>query len=164
MRAIALRSDEVVGVAGFLTPGSHVDVLGTFHNANSSDPVTSIVLENAEVLAVGQRVQPDPEGKPTPAVTVVTLLLTPEEAERAVLASSQGSVHFVLRNGADLNQYKGMPMMLSMLSGVAAPAKPIAEAPAPPHPPVRIAAPRDAEIETVTGDGSAATKLNGNAP
>jgi len=162
MRAIALRSDEVVGVAGFLTPGSHVDVLGTFHTANSPDPVTSIVLENAEVLAVGQRAQPDPEGKPSPAVTVVTLLLTPEEAERAVLATSQGSVHFVLRNGADLDEYKGTPMMLSMLSGVAAPAKPAVEAP--PHAPVRIAAPREAEIETVLGDGPASRKVNGTAP
>ena len=154
MRAIALRSDEVVGVAGFLTPGSHVDVLGTFHTASSPDPMTAIVLENAQVLAVGQRAQPDPEGKPAPAVTVVTLLLTLEDAERAVLASSQGSVHFVLRNGADVDQQKSSPMMMSMLSGIEPPAKPVSEAPAPR--PVRSFTQKMPEIETVLGNGSSA--------
>ncbi len=154
MRAIALRSDEVVGVAGFLTPGSHVDVLGTFHSAASPDPITAIVLENAEIIAVGQRAQPDPEGKPAPAVTVVTLLLTPEEAERAVLASSQGSVHFVLRNGADLDHHKSLPMMMSMLSGLApAPAPaPVAQPAAPAR--VRPPAPPGPQIETVLGSAS----------
>ncbi len=149
MRAIALRSDEVVGVAGFLTPGSHVDVLGTFRTAASADPFTAVVLENAEVIAVGQRAQPDPEGKPAPSVTVVTLLLTPEEAERVVLASSEGSVHFVLRNGGDADQKKEAPVMMSMLSGAAAPSRPApVETPAP-APVVRPAAPRGPQIETV---------------
>ncbi len=164
MRAIALRSDEVVGVAGFLTPGSHVDVLGTFRTANSPDPVTAVVLENAEVLAVGQRAQPDPEGKPAPAVTVVTLLLSPDEAERAVLASSQGSVHFVLRNGADKDQSKGAPLMMSMLSGAATPLKRATEVRAPL--PVRIPVappPRAPGIETVLGNETA-VKPEGNAP
>jgi pilus assembly protein CpaB len=162
MRAIALRSDEVAGVAGFLTPGSRVDVLGTFRDANSAEQVTATVLEDAEVIAVGQRAQPDPEGKPAPTVTVVTLLLTPEEAERAVLASSQGSIHFVLRNGADLNRPKSAPMYMSMLSGGAAPSKPIV-ASAPEKAAARLPAPRGAEIETVLGSGSA-TKPEAGAP
>ena len=152
MRAIALRTDEVVGVAGFLTPGSHVDVLGTFHSASSPDPMTAIVLANVEVIAVGQRAQPDPEGKPAPTVTVVTLLLTPEEAERAVLASSQGTVHFVLRNGADLDEEKSVPMTMSMLSGTPPAARPAASLPVPVL--ARAPAPRGPEIETVLGGGS----------
>ncbi len=162
MRAIALRSDEVVGVAGFLTPGSRVDVLGTFRDASSPDPITAVVLENAQVLAVGQREQPDPEGKPIPAVTVVTLLLNPEEAERAVLAASQGSLHFVLRNGADRDRPNNKPVIMSMLSGSAppAPAKAAAPSPAQVHAPAQ---PRGPEIETVLG-GDAGTKAGGGTP
>jgi pilus assembly protein CpaB len=57
-------------------------------------------LQDVEVLAAGQKIEPDPEGKPS-SVNVVTLLLTPEDAERVVLASSEGTIHFVLRNGSD---------------------------------------------------------------
>lgn len=125
MRAISLRSDEVVGVAGFLLPGTHVDVLVTLHATNNnpgalSDTVTSTVLQDVEVLAAGQKTEPDPEGKPTTA-TVVTLLVKPEDAERVVMASTQGTVHFVLRNGADSQQNAATPVLLSQLSGVATP-------------------------------------------
>ena len=120
MRALSLRTDEVVGVAGFLLPGTHVDVLVTLHPANSPDPVTSTVLQDAEVLATGQKTEPDPEGKPVTA-TVVTLLVNPEDAEKVVLASTQGTVHFVLRNGSDRDQTKDPPVLLSQLSGSPAP-------------------------------------------
>ena len=120
MRAISLKSDEVVGVAGFLLPGTHVDVLVTLHPATSPDPVTSTVLQDAIVLATGQKTEPDPEGKPTTA-TVVTLLVKPEDAERVDLASTQGIVHFVLRNGVDREEFKGPPALLSQLAGIAAP-------------------------------------------
>lgn len=120
MRAIALRSDEVVGVAGFLVPGSHLDVLVTYHSDTSSEPVTATVLQDAVVIAAGHQIEPDPEGKPS-AVAVVTLLLTPEESERAVLASTQGTIHFVLRNGGDTSRTNDGPMQLSRLSGGDAP-------------------------------------------
>lgn len=100
MRAISLRSDQVVGVAGFLLPGTHVDVLVTYHIANQIEPVTSIVIQDAQILAAGQKTQPDPEGKAS-TVDVVTLLVNPEDAQKVVLASAQGTVHFVLRNGSD---------------------------------------------------------------
>jgi pilus assembly protein CpaB len=116
MRALSLRTDEVVGVAGFLLPGTHVDVLVTLHPANSPDPVTSTVLQDADVLATGQKTEPDPEGKPVTA-TVVTILVNPEDAEKVVLASTQGTVHFVLRNGSDRDQTKSTPVLLSQLSG-----------------------------------------------
>jgi pilus assembly protein CpaB len=153
MRAVALRSDEVVGVAGFLVPGSHLDVLVTYHTDISPDPVTALVLQNAVVLAAGHQLEPDPTGK-TSDVTVVTLLLTPDQAERAVLASNQGVIHFVLRNGADSSRSGDTPMLLSQLSGHAPVAQPgirrsatVATAPAP-------AAAKRAEIETVLGGGA----------
>jgi pilus assembly protein CpaB len=123
MRAIALRSDEVMGVAGFLLPGSHVDVLVTCHLDKSPEPTTVTVLQNAEVVAAGHQVQPDPEGKPA-TVTVVTLLLTPEDAERAVLASTQGTIHFVLRSGSDTEKLHEAPMLMSQMMGGPAPTAP----------------------------------------
>ena len=74
MRAISLRSDEVVGVAGFLLPGTHVDVLVTMRPPNG-DAITNTVLQDVQVLASGQKTEPDPEGKPVTA-TVVTLLVS----------------------------------------------------------------------------------------
>ena len=114
MRAIALRSDEIVGVAGFLQPDSHVDVLATVRTDKNPDPTTFTVLQNAQVLAAGHQMQPDPEGKPA-SVTVVTLLLSPADAERAVLASLQGSIHFVLRSGSDKIEAKDAPVNLAQL-------------------------------------------------
>lgn len=114
MRALALRSDEVVGVAGFLFPGSHVDVLVTYRTEKSPDMTTATVLQDAQILAVGHEVQPSPDGK-AETVSVVTLLMKPEDAERVVLASTQGSIHFVLRNSADQIQVKDSPVELSQL-------------------------------------------------
>ena len=156
MRAVALRSDEVVGVAGFLLPGSHLDVLVTYHSDVSSEPVTAIVLQNAVVLAAGHQAEPDPMGK-TADVTVVTLLLTPEQAVRAVLASTQGAIHFVLRNGGDGSRSDETLIPLSQLTGHApAHASPVERAAAI-HPvaPVAAAAPKSHEIETVLGGGGA---------
>ena len=123
MRAISLKSDEVVGVSGFLLPGTHVDVLVTYPSPNSQEPVTATVLQNVVVLAAGQKIQPDPDGKAT-TVDVVTLLVTPRDAEKAVLAAAHGSVHFDLRNGADQEQINNAPLQLSQLEGVAAKAAP----------------------------------------
>lgn len=129
MRAIALRSDEVMGVAGFLLPGSHLDMLVTYRTDRSPDPITVTVLQNVEMLAAGHDVQPDPAGKPAP-VDVVTLLLTPVDAERAVLASTQGAIHFVLRSGSDQGRTHDDGVALSQLSSLTPP-PPTAIAPPP---------------------------------
>jgi pilus assembly protein CpaB len=100
MRAAAVRTNEVNNIAGFLLPGSHVDVLLTMRAANSNEPVTRTVLQNVQVLSAGTKIEPDPQGKPE-NVSVVTLLVTPEESQKLVLAQNQGSIQFVLRNGGD---------------------------------------------------------------
>ena len=64
MRATAVRSNEIVGVAGFLYPGSHIDLLMTFTPPGGTQPVTQTVLQNVEVLTAGQTIEPDPQGKP----------------------------------------------------------------------------------------------------
>ena len=98
MRATAVRSNEIVGVAGFLYPGSHVDVLSTYNVPGGSGTLTQTVLQDVEVLTAGQTIEPDPQGKPQ-EVNVVTLLLGPEDSQKLQLASTQGVVQFVLRNG-----------------------------------------------------------------
>jgi pilus assembly protein CpaB len=149
MRAISLRSDEVVGVAGFLLPGTHVDVLVTLHSTNTADSVTSTVLQDVEVLAAGQKTDPDPEGKATTA-TVVTLLVKPEDAERVVMASTQGTVHFVLRNGSDRQAFDGPPVLLSQLSGGVSPAAPEKPAEAPRRVQILVSKPAYS-VETILG-------------
>ena len=96
-----MRSNEIVGVAGFLYPGSHVDVLVTYTPPGAGNvPVTQTVLQDVEVLTAGQTSEPDPQGKPQ-TVNVVTLLLNPEDSQKLQLASVQGGIQFVLRSGVD---------------------------------------------------------------
>jgi pilus assembly protein CpaB len=122
MRATAVRSNEIVGVAGFLYPGSHVDVLVTYTPPGSgSGPVTQTVLQNVEVLTAGQTIEPDPQGKPA-TVNVVTLLVNPEDSQKLQLASSQGTVQFVLRSGVDQKSPELRPTRLDQLSTAAKPA------------------------------------------
>jgi pilus assembly protein CpaB len=98
MRAMALRTDETANVAGYLFPGSHVDVMTTSREGN--DTVSRTVLQNVQVLTTGTKSEPDPNGKPED-VKVVTLLLTPEDSQKLILAQSQGKVDIALRNGND---------------------------------------------------------------
>jgi pilus assembly protein CpaB len=83
------------------------------------------VLQDVEILTTGQKIEPDPEGKPTTA-TVVTLLVKPEDAQKVDLASTQGIVHFVLRNGVDNAEFKGPPALFSELAGTPPPPPPSA--------------------------------------
>jgi pilus assembly protein CpaB len=149
MRAISVRSDEVVGVAGFLLPGTHVDVLMTFRSANVPEPQTLTVLEDVVILAAGQQIHPEPDGKPI-SVNVVTLLLKPEDAEKLVLATSQGGIYFVLRNGSDEGLSLSPPVGLSQLAGPVAPL-PVKTAQGPVASLSRPR-PRPYEVQTILGD------------
>ncbi len=115
MRATSVRSNEIVGVAGFLFPGSHVDVLATFRPTGANEePLTQTILQDVEVITAGQKIQPDPQGKPE-TVNVVTLLLSPEDSEKMLLATSQATIHFVLRSGADREKMDTRPVSLGEL-------------------------------------------------
>lgn len=103
MRACAVKVDEVVGVAGFVTPGMRVDVLvsGNPPGGNGAEGVvTKTILQNIQVLSAGADIQRDAEGKPR-QVQVVNLLVTPEQAETLSLASGQLKIQLVLRNPLD---------------------------------------------------------------
>jgi len=129
MRATAVRSNEIVGVAGFLYPGSHVDVLVTYTPPGSNNvPVTQTVLQDVEVLTAGQTSEPDPQGKPQ-SVSVVTLLVNPEDSQKLQLASMQGNIQFVLRSGVDQKNVTLKPTRLDQL--VAAEKPPVLRLPRP---------------------------------
>ena len=101
MRAVSVKVNEVIGVAGFTVPGTRVDVLVTV--ARQQDSMTRIVVTNVQVLTAGTRYDLDEareDAEPIPS-TVVTLLVTPSDAERIGLASSQGQILLTLRNPLD---------------------------------------------------------------
>jgi pilus assembly protein CpaB len=102
MRAVSVRVNEVVGVAGYVLPGTRVDVIATASPTSApADATSKVVLANVQVLAAGTRIEQDQEkGKPMP-VTVVTLMVNPEQSERLALASTEGKIQLALRNPLD---------------------------------------------------------------
>ncbi len=102
MRAVSVKVDEVIGVAGFVLPGTRVDVVVTLPpRAGASETVTRLLLQNVPALAAGESTQQDAQGKPQ-RVTVITLLVTPEQAEVLILAANEGRIQLALRNTLDL--------------------------------------------------------------
>jgi pilus assembly protein CpaB len=116
MRAVAVRVNDVVGVAGFVLPGIRVDVLVTLRPPGDAGARTTTVLQNIIVLSAGQTIQPDGSGKAIEA-PVVTLLVTPEQAEVLTLAGNEGKIQLVLRNGGDQNVKKTPGRRISELYG-----------------------------------------------
>lgn len=102
-RALSVRVNDVVGVAGYVLPGTHVDVVATLNPTNQQTDMTSkVVLTNVEVLASGTKIERDAEQNKPIAVSVVTLLVNPIDAERLTLASTEGKIQLALRNPLDL--------------------------------------------------------------
>jgi pilus assembly protein CpaB len=98
-RAFTIRVNEVVGVGGFIVPDARVDVILTTSPPVGTEKISKIVLENMQVLAVGQIVE-QKDNKPI-TVNTVTLSVTPEEAEKLALAGNDGVIQLVLRNFMD---------------------------------------------------------------
>jgi pilus assembly protein CpaB len=141
MRALSVRVNEVVGVAGFVVPGTHVDVCVTMREGN--DSATRVVVSNVQVLTAGTRYDQDKSknGEPIPT-SVVTLLLTPEDAGRVVLATTSGQLMLTLRNPLDQEPTSTAPTRTATLFGGAPPPPPRAAAERPARPrPVVVAAP-----------------------
>lgn len=103
MRAMSVRVNEVVSVAGFVLPGTRVDVLLTGTPGGSGDQQTTTVLENVAVIATGQKLERNSAGEPQSS-PVITLLVSPDDAQRLTLASTEGRIQLVLRNPLDTRQ------------------------------------------------------------
>ena len=151
MRACAVRVNDVVGVAGFVTPGMRVDVLITAVPPGGVNTVGSAVrtlLQNIEVLSAGSNIEKDREGKPQ-QVQVVNLLVTPPQAEILSLAGNETHIQLILRNPADVEVTKPPGSSMADLFGVSKvyPASNAAPAPRPASAP--IVQPPALKLETV---------------
>ena len=102
LRAVSVKVNEVIGVAGYVLPGTKVDVVATVSpTQNQSDMTSKVILTNVQVLAAGTKIDRETDkNKPVP-VSVVTLLVDPDQAERLTLASTQGKIQLALRNPLD---------------------------------------------------------------
>lgn len=100
MRGVSVRVDDVISIAGFVMPGTRVDVLVTLDQADN--PVTKLILQNVPVLTSGQVIEQAEDGQPI-QVTVITVLVSPDEAEELVLASTRGRIQLALRNTLDVD-------------------------------------------------------------
>lgn len=162
MRAISVPVNEVVGVAGFVTPGNRVDVFVTLRREDTS--ITRVVTSNVQVLTAGTKYEQDKatSGQAIPT-SVVTLLLTPEEAERVMLAANNGAIMLALRNPLDHEPTRTPGARLAALYGDAAgpPPKDPETSPAPrparprvvvpPPPAVQAPPPKPYMVEAIRG-------------
>jgi len=132
-RAVSVRVNEMIGVAGFVGPRTRVDVLVSINpQGDKARAASKLILQNVEVLAAGQKTERDEDGKPQ-TVNVITLLVDPKEAEKLTLASYEGDLQLALRNNLDLesvptpgavlgNMVQGNPVVVAR-TAAAKPAK-----------------------------------------
>jgi pilus assembly protein CpaB len=154
-RALSVQVNEVISVAGFVAPGTHVDVLLTGRplTAGAQDTMTTTVLENVEVLTAGQEMQQNADGGKPQKVTVITLLVTPEEAQKLTLASSEGHIQLSLRNPLDIDHQGPKAVKSAALYHMEpAPEMAVATRPRTARPPVMVHAPAVYVIEMIKGD------------
>jgi len=161
-RAVSVRGDKVIGLAGFINPGNRVDVLVTVNDPDGKKEITKIVLEDILVLATGTQVQDKGKGEPSP-VDVFTLEVTPEEAEKLSLAANEGKIQLALRNLTDsevvLTQGATIPKTLASYRGPSPNPAPVAAVETKPEkkevvPQVRAWKPREESlsVEIIKGD------------
>jgi pilus assembly protein CpaB len=108
-RAMTVKVDDVVGVSGFVMPGALVDIVVVINPAETGmgqNPISKIVLQNIKVLANGQNIDKPKNEREAEAVKAVTLQVTPEQAEKLALASTEGKLQLVMRNGVDQGDEK----------------------------------------------------------
>jgi pilus assembly protein CpaB len=152
LRALSVRVNEVIGVAGYVLPGTHVDVVATVSpNDNKAEMTSKVILTNVLVLAAGTKIERDTDkNKPMP-VSVVTLLVDPDEAERLTLASGEGKIQLALRNPLDKGAAQTRGVRPAMLLGAPA-SMPRAPKVVKPAPLVAPPAPAVSMVEVIRGD------------
>lgn len=153
MRAVSVKVNDVVSVAGFAIPGTHVDVLLTANPNRDGDPnaVTTItLLSNVQVLTAGQQMEQSPNGKPE-TVTVITLLVNPQGAEKLALADGYGHILLALRNPLDRASEGIAPLVNASLFGGHAETAPIRAHSGARPPAAPVAAPSWV-VEVISGD------------
>ena len=154
-RGVSVRVDDVISIAGFVLPGTRVDVMVTLdQGGQQGNPVTKLMLQNIPVLTSGQVVEQDINGEPV-QVTVITLLVSPDEAEQLVLAATRGRIQLALRNTLDVDSVTTQGARMSNLvptQRVARSSAPRRATPPPATPTRQIEVWRGNEVETETLD------------
>jgi len=130
MRALSVRVNDTSSVSGFVLPGTRVDVLLTGEPQGSGQPQTTTVLENVAVLANGQKLERNAGGDPI-VTSVITLLVSPDDAQKLTLASNQGRIQLALRNPLDTKQQELAAARADMLYKITTP--PVSTAVVPSH-------------------------------
>lgn len=129
MRAVSVRVNDVASVSGFVTPGTRVDVLVTASTTGTGEQQTTTVLQNVQVLASGHTLERSSTGEAQNAV-VITLLVTPEDAQRLTLATNEGRIQLALRNPVDTRQDEVLAASArALFKGAAAPVAPVKQGP-----------------------------------
>lgn len=105
MCAVSVRVDEIISVAGFVVPGSRVDVLLTRNSPMTNEPLITTVLKDVAVIAVGSMIERNAAGEPR-STPVMTLLVLPEDEQKLTLASSQGHIQLALRTGENDDSHR----------------------------------------------------------
>lgn len=126
MRAVSVAVNQVIGVSGFVAPGTMVDVIAVGTPGNSGEELSKTVLEDVKVLAAGEQVTQDAQGKPH-TVPVVTLLVSPEDADKLALAATQARIQLALRNTIDTKIVHPPSVLQAQLmspTGAVVPARP----------------------------------------
>src|SRR5215212_9151831 len=103
-RAMTVKVDDAAGISGFIMPGTLVDVVVTIdprEGSGNQDPISKIVLQNIKVLANGQNIDKPKDEREANSVKAVTLQVTPEQAEKLALASSEGKLQLMMRSQID---------------------------------------------------------------
>jgi pilus assembly protein CpaB len=161
MRAVSVRVNEVVSVAGFVQPGTRVDVLLTGNPNGSNEQQTTTVLENVAVLATGQKLERNAAGEASSA-PVITLLVSPDDAQKLTLAGNQGHIQLTLRNPVDTKQEDLASVKTeSLYKNVSAPAPVVArpKSKLAKTPTTMPAGPAVYEIEVIRGEKKDVTKF-----
>jgi len=159
MRAVSVSVNDVVAVAGFVTPGTMVDVLVTGSVGSGGDQsITRTILENIRVLAAGQKIEQNKDGQPQ-TVPVITLLVTPDQATVLTMASTEGRIQLALRNTIDTKRMEPPPVLRTSLFGIPRPPAPqpgpqrrVRPPAAPPAPQAPPPPPPSFVVEVIHGD------------
>lgn len=153
LRAVSVKVNEVIGVAGYVLPGTRVDVVATVSPTQQAADMTSkVILTNVEVLAAGTKIDRETDkNKPMP-VSVVTLLVGPEEAERLTLASTEGKIQLALRNPLDKATPATPGIRRAVLLGAPARTPRAIQRVVLAAPPAAVPAPELPTVEIIRGD------------
>ncbi len=158
MRAISIKTDDVNDLGGFLFPGAKVDILAAIKSGANGIARSVVIVQDVDVLATGKQMTPDPEGKPTTA-SIVTVLVTPEQAQKIALAQQESSLYVSLRNGGDGQIVANRPALFTDISGVS-PA-PVSERKHPARSEMPSAGTR---VETILGGKTTTQVFRDNVP